>query len=75
MSKFNGYKNWNQWNVSLWINNDEYLYKEASFLVNHYGKHIAASELLSQLQCCGNHKTPDGAPYSYSSIRAALVGL
>ena len=30
MSKaYNGHKNWNYWNVSLWINNDEGLYNLA----------------------------------------------
>ena len=26
---YNGHKNWNHWNVSLWINNDEGLYNFA----------------------------------------------
>lgn len=29
MAKYQGHKNWNHWNVSLWINNDEGLYKLA----------------------------------------------
>ena len=33
MTKFNGHKNWNHWNVSLWINNDEVLYSIARRLV------------------------------------------
>jgi hypothetical protein len=72
MSKFNGYKNWNHWNVSLWINNDEGLYREALYLIDLYGdKDIAAAFLVKQLP----DKTPDGAPYSKTAIRAALVGL
>lgn len=26
---YNGHKNWNHWNVSLWINNDESIYRMA----------------------------------------------
>ena len=29
MTRYNGHKNWNHWNVSLWINNDEGLYRMA----------------------------------------------
>jgi hypothetical protein len=29
MAKYNGHKNWNHWNVSLWVNNDEGLYRMA----------------------------------------------
>lgn len=75
MSKFNGHKNWNHWNVSLWINNDEGLYKMTRSLVQCYrycgGKTAAAKALLEYLP----KKTPDGAPYSVSSIRAAMVEM
>ena len=30
MTRYNGHKNWNHWNVSLWINNDEGLYRMAN---------------------------------------------
>jgi hypothetical protein len=76
MAKYNGHKNWNHWNVSLWINNDEGLYNLAR---NHvkYGrtKVNAAKRLLNELLESGYSKTPDGAPYSLSSVRAALIGM
>lgn len=76
MAKFNGHKNWNHWNVSLWINNDEGLYLHALGLVRRQcGKQWAAEMMLLDLQSAGNTKTPDGAPYSVSSIRAAMVGM
>lgn len=68
---YNGHKNWNHWNVSLWINNDEGLYRMALSLVRRMNKNDAAKRLLSIL----DDKTPDGAPYSFSSVRSALVGM
>lgn len=74
MTKFNGHKNWNHWNVSLWINNDEGLYRIAQFLCSgNQNKDVAAKSMLVYLTECGNVKTPDGAPYSVSSIRSAMT--
>jgi len=70
---FNGHKNWNHWNVSLWINNDEGLYKLALSHINEAGnKRDAAARMAREFN---GAKTPDGAPYSESSIRAAMVGM
>ena len=71
MASYNGHKNWNHWNVSLWINNDEEFYREACHLIKCYGKDKAARKLVAEL--C--KETPDGAPYTFSSVRAALVGM
>ena len=72
MSKYQGHKNWNHWNVSLWLFNDEGLY---SIVVRHVRrrsgtKDEAARRILSELP----EKTPDGAPYTFSSVRAAIAG-
>ena len=76
MSRYNGHKNWNHWNVSLWINNDEGLYNIArEFVRRSRNRQIAAEAMLSDLQELGYRETPDGAPYSVSSIRAAMVGM
>lgn len=86
MSKFNGHKNWNHWNVSLWINNDEGLYDLARECIakhRHYSsftrtmtpRERAAVAMLDALYMMDITKTPDGAPYSVSSIRAAMVGM
>lgn len=72
MTKFNGHKNWNHWNVSLWINNDEELYNLARKYVRFkHTKDAAARALLAELP----DKTPDGAPYTFSSVRAALCEM
>jgi hypothetical protein len=35
MSKYNGHKNYETWNVSLWIGNDESLYSIAKSKLNY----------------------------------------
>lgn len=75
---YNGHKNYNHWNVSLWINNDEGLYALAMKYIRAYPrqKDIAAQVMLEHLHnVCKTTTTPDGAPYSKSSIRAAIVGM
>lgn len=76
MPKYNGHKNWNHWNVSLWINNDEGLYNMARECVRrNRTRAYAAADMFGQLTQTGITHTPDGAPYSVSSIRAAMVGM
>lgn len=73
MTKYNGHKNWNHWNVSLWINNDEGLYNIARAHIAEMGnKNDAARRMAVEME---GEKTPDGAAYSVSSIRAAMVGM
>lgn len=74
---YNGHKNWNHWNVSLWINNDEGMYSMAMDFIRAYrtGKLPAATAMMAELNSMGITKTPDGAPYSVSSIRAAMVDM
>ena len=66
---YNGYTSWNAWNVSLWINNDEPLYRFAYDLVQQHGRQRAAKVLASELD---GQKTPDGAKYNVTGIRQAL---
>jgi hypothetical protein len=52
--------------------NDEPLYRHCVAMARRYGKDVAAHKLAKEFD---GQKTPDGAPYSKSAIRAALVGL
>lgn len=73
---YKGHKNWTQWNVSLWINNDEGLYTMARYWVNRCShRHDAACGFLNELSDSGITETPHGAKYSVTSIRAAMVGM
>jgi hypothetical protein len=87
MTEYNGHKNWTHWNVSLWVGNDESLYRRA---IDHlkrarrdrYGHarsaesatRVAARRLFADLGGRGA-KTPDGASYSVTSLHHALIGL
>jgi hypothetical protein len=75
MATYNGHKNWNHWNVSLWINNDEGLYNLARRMRRGKGAGVAAKGFISELQERGITSTPDGAPYTLSAVRSAMVGL
>ena len=69
---YNGHKNWNHWNVSLWLFNDERYYNWMRWCVKTTTTlDKAARKMIDMLD---DTHTPDGAPYSYTSIRAALVG-
>jgi len=73
MVTYNGHKNWNHWNVSLWINGEEGLYKLAIYCVEQTD--TKGNAALRFLRHVGENKTPDGAPYSFSSVRAAMRGM
>lgn len=73
---FNGHANWNHWNVSLWINNDEGLYRLAQECIKENDtRQGAAEDMLNFLESHRNYKTPDGAPYSVTTIKAAMRGM
>lgn len=67
--KYQGHRSWNAWNVSLWINNDEYLHRTAASLVGRLGINRAARQLHKMLE---GTRTPDGAAYNLTCIREAL---
>lgn len=51
---YNGFTNYETWNVALWIGNDEFLYNEARrFRSRGY------SELVEHLRALGITETPD----------------
>ena len=70
---YNGHKNWNHWNVSLWLFNDETLYRMVLRCLHRSATKENAARWIAGL--LDGQSTPDGAPYTYTSIRAALVGV
>lgn len=76
MSTYNGHKNYNHWNVSLWINSDEGLYSMARHCIrSSKDRNTAAERMLLTLQMANEYVTPDGVRYSKASIRSAMVGM
>lgn len=68
--KYNGYRSWAAWNVALWLHNDEGLYRTMCDAVKrNKSLESAARELARTFE---GEKTPDGARYTFTSIREAL---
>jgi len=69
---YNGHESKPAWNVSLWIGNDEGLYRLAKDCIRrNKTRDEATRELLGMLPA----ETPDGYAYSYTTVRSALRGL
>lgn len=73
---YQGHRSWNSWNVSLHINNKEELYIHAlSCIRGTHNRQEAAKRMLDDLTEYGVTETPDGAPYTVTSIREAMRGM
>lgn len=73
MATFNGHKNWQQWNVSLWLNNEFFLYEQMQALIKRCtNKDKAARAMLQWLHNMGETHTADGARYTVTSIKNAM---
>ena len=70
--KYNGHRSWNAWNVSLWINNDEGLYRRAVEMARRHGTGRGAVILARELD---GETTPDGARYNLTCAREAMEGI
>lgn len=73
MTAFNGYASWEDWNVALWLNNDESLYNTLC----HYAElaaymTISHSDALKSLLAALPDQTPDGAEFSAESVKPML---
>ena len=72
MKGYNGHRSWNAWNVALWINNDEGLYRSAYDLAKRYGVRKAARHMAANL---AGERTPDGGQYNFRAIYEAIADI
>lgn len=77
MKTYNGHKNRAHWNQSLWIFNDESLYRLAQCMVSaafdyETGARHLETAARNFIDCLDSDKTPDGVKWSVSGIKAAL---
>ena len=71
--EYNGYKSYNFWNQSLYINNDENLYNLAITCINkHNNVKLAALVFIDNLDCS---YTPDGVLWTKSGVYSVLLPL
>lgn len=81
---YQGHRSWNAWNVSLWLNNTESLYKLAMYYLTKY-KAIGDTKGYTKRRVCNivarilrkelDNKTPDGAVYTQLSVMLAIMGM
>ena len=65
---YNGWKNYETWNVTLWIGNEESMYRQVLGLVN--SKVTQWSDVASVLTTLFGDKTPDGVAWNDPTIDA-----
>jgi len=63
---YNGWANYETWNVALWIQNDKGLYSEAMHCANY-------QELVNLLYDCGSKETPDGVKWDDVKVDGLAV--
>ena len=67
---FNGWANWETWNVALWIQNDESLYNVARRRsIRSY------QDLVQLLRDCGSKETPDGCRWDDPKVDGLEICL
>jgi len=70
MADYNGWANYETWNVALWIQNDEGIYVMARRMKRLKYPYLSLVQALSEI---GITETPDGAKYNDRNLdRMAL---
>lgn len=67
LKDYNGWKNYDTWNVMLWINNDEWLYGSLIEFLNSYKGKSPYKDFIAYLDLT-NERTPDGVKWISSKL-------
>ncbi len=77
--EYNGHPSWNAWNISLWIGNDEGIYRfaiECLERLDPRGNKPSIERATNRFMASyRGEKTPDGAIFTRTSVKHALKGL
>ena len=68
----NGYRNWNHYNVALWMHNDRELYRMMIEAVQDSA--ILEQAIVKVHNQLKGQKTEDGAAFTLAAIREAMEG-
>jgi hypothetical protein len=71
MRGYNGWRNYETWNVALWIGNDESLYEIAMRYAN---SNTPYRDFVSDVEDWGMHTTPDGVAWNDPRVSIREVG-
>ncbi len=66
---YNGWKNYETWNVALWIGNDEGLYR----LAKEAGSYQSFRATMREMGSLGGTETPDGVAYNDARVDTAAI--
>lgn len=67
---YNGYSNWDTWNASLWLNNDEGLYRMAMRLARRYIERVDVGDEIRKM--CQEYEVK-GDGFNYDEVDWAEV--
>lgn len=70
---YNGFKNYETWNVRLWILNDEYLYYLATEIVQHGGTELPYKVFIRCMKNENKLATDDGVKWDDPKIDTVAV--
>lgn len=70
---FNGHKDYEHWNVSVWITNDEYLYRLALASIEEHPGTIAGA--VADFRAQAPARTPDGVRFTKDRVTAVFKDL
>ena len=70
---YNGWKNYETWNVTLWIQNDEYLYYLATEIVKHGGIESPYKVFIRSMKNDNKLATDDGVKWDDPKIDNVAV--